>query len=184
MKDLSGSFDAGLASLKKIFLGAAVLFLVLVTLFTLVDRKRRVLEKRQKELTRAEEGLKQVQKATLNRRQALNVITSLIPPESRVTSPEKQIYGKIDEIRTKLKADDMTIKPVERKEGNATLQYTLTFVNHDFCRFLNAISQLQQEVFPFTTVTSIDVNQKELNGKGVIEFIVGGTIMTPERITQ
>lgn len=174
-------YERGLKPAKRGFWIAAILFVALSTTVAVQERSRRVLEKTHGELTRAKEGLARVKGACLSRRQALTSLKSQFVQNNETTSPERLIYGKIDEIKARLKPDDMTIAALEKKEGDVSLQFTLKFINPNYCELLNSVNQLQQAVFPFTPVNSIAVTQAEQNGKGVVEFTIIGSVLTPER---
>ncbi len=167
--------------LKRVFLIATLLFVATATTFAIQERSRRVLEKTLAELARAREGLSRLKEAGMNRRQALSTLKSQLAKDVATSSPERLIYGKVDEIKARLKPDDMTIGALEKKGGDISLPFTLKFTNPNYCNLLNAVSQLQQSAFPFTPVNSIAISQAEQNGKGVVEFTINGTVLTPER---
>jgi hypothetical protein len=75
----------------------------------------------------------------------------------------------------------MTIGTLEKRGGDVSLTFTLKFTNPNYCDLLNTVSRLQQAVYPFTPVDSIAISQVDRNGKGVVEFTVNGTVLTPER---
>jgi hypothetical protein len=181
MNGTDHGYELGLKPLKLRFLIVATLFIALAASVAIHERSRRVLEKTGSELTRAKSGLAQVKEASMNRRVALANIKSQIFMDSGSGSPEGLIYGKVDEIKARLKPDDMTITALEKKEGNVSLTYTLKFINTNYCEMLNAVSHLQQDVFPFAPVNTIALAPAEQNGKGVVEFTIIGSVLTPDR---
>ena len=183
MNTSDNRYEPGITPVKRVFLIAAAVFLLLATIVALQERKRLVLVKTIEELDRAKGGGAQIKTATLNRRQALPIIKSMFVPGSESLSPERLVYGKVDEIRTRLKPDDMTITALEEKGGCVSLQYTLKFANPKYNELLNTISQLQQNVFPFTPVNGIALTQTERNGKGAVEFTISGSVLTHDRHT-
>ncbi len=183
MNRATGRYDRAIRPLKLGFLIATALFLVLATALVFLKRNHRLLDKTHGELVRAKEGLARVKEAGQNRTQALATLKGQLAKGLETSSPERLIYGKVDEIKAQLKPDDMTIASVEKKGGDASLQYTLKFVNPGYCDLLNAVNRLQQAVFPFAPVDSIAVSQAEQGGKGVVEFTVTGTIQTIDRAT-
>ncbi|HEX9023477.1 MAG TPA: hypothetical protein VF799_06545 [Geobacteraceae bacterium] len=177
----SGRYGRDIRPLKRIFAVATAVFLVLATTCAILERNRRVQEKALGELTRARSGLSRLKEAILNRRQALSTIKAQLVRDVATVSPERLIYGKVDEIKARLKPDDMTIGALEKKGGDVSLTFTLKFINPNYGNLLNAVSQLQQSAFPFTPVNAIAISQGEQNGKGVVEFTINGTVLTPER---
>ena len=176
-----GRYERDIRPLKRVFLITAVLFLALATTFAVQEKNRRVKEKTLAELARAREGLSRVKEAAMNRRRALTALKSQLVTNMESNSPERLIYGKIDELKARLKPDDMTIGTLKKEGGDVSLPFTLKFTNPNYCDLLNAVGHLQHEVFPFTPVNSIAIAQGEHDGKGVVEYTIDGTVLTIER---
>lgn len=182
MNRTDGRYDRGIKPLKRVFLATTVLFLALAVTLAVLERNHRILKKTHGELVRANDGLARVKEANLNRKQALTTLKAQLVREIETSSPERLIYGKVDEIKAQLKPNDMTITGLEKKGGDISLQYTLKFINPNYCELLNTISRLQQAVFPFTPVTSIVISQTDQGGKGALDFTITGTVQTIEGI--
>jgi hypothetical protein len=174
-------YASDIKPLKRVFLITSVLFLALAATCAVQKRNRRVQERTLGELARAQEGLRRVREAVVNRRQAMVSLKSQLVTGVAASSPERVIYGKIDEIKARLKPDDMTIGTLEKKGGDVSLAFTLKYTNPNYCDLLNAVSHLQEAVFPFTPVNAIAIAQGEQNGRGVVEYTIDGTVLTPER---
>jgi len=181
MTETEGKYEQNVKPLKICFLITTALVLVLATTIVILKRNHRVLEKTNTELVKAFDGLERVKDANLQRKQSLAAIKAQLAGDIDTSSPENRIYGKIDEITSKLKPDDMTITTLEKKGGNLSLHYTIKFINPQYSVLLNAVSQLQHSVFPFSPVNTIAISQTEQNGKGVLEYTISGSVMTPER---
>lgn len=165
---------------KRNFLIATVLFLVITTAFSLQERERRILEKKQKELVLAKQGLSRIRAAIQERRNALATFKSQFTEEAAKTTPAIQIYSQVDEIKARYAPDDMVIGPIEKNGTDVTLKYTLSFNHTDYSALLNTISRLQRNIFPFTPVDSVAISQAESNGKGFVLSVVNGRIITFE----
>lgn len=175
-------YEIALKPLKVRFFIAAALLLALAVACVLQLRSRLLLEKTSAELTMAQSGLARVKSAGANRRQVLTALQSQLGQDSQKNSPEIIIYGKVDELKTHLNPDDMTITAIEKKGGEASLQYTLTFTKADFNHLLNSVNYLQRAVFPLSPVTSIAVTQSESKGTAGVSFKVTGKVITSEKI--
>ena len=170
--------------LKLGFLVITLLVLALATMLVIQKRSHRILEKTDVELVKALEGLTRVKEAIVQRKQALATFKTQQSMNIETASPERLIYGKVDEIMAQLKPNDMTITTLERKGGDVSLQYTLKFISPKYSDLLNALTRLQQSVFPFTPVNTIAISQSDQSGKGAVEFTINGSILIPERIKQ
>lgn len=171
-------YSSALVPLKRFFWVATLLFLILSITFVIKKRERRVLEKTVIELTKANTGLNVVSEGITNRRLVLTTLKAQLAKNNESISPERLIYGKVDEIAAQFRPDDMTITTLERKDGNISLPFTLKFSNTDYCRLLNVSNQLQHSVFPFTPINTITLTQAEKDGKGVVEYTIIGSILT------
>jgi hypothetical protein len=174
-------YEGYLAPLKKRFAAAAVLLLVVGTVCVSQHRSRLQLENTLESLNRARSGFAKVKAANENRRQVLTLMQSQFGLNASGRSQEMILYTKVDELKASLKADDMTISAVEKRGGEASIQYSLTFNNPDFNNLLNTISALHVAVFPQTPVSSIAVTQTDVKGNGSVSFRVIGKIISSEK---
>lgn len=181
MKIITNSYDRDLWSLKVRFWVVAALLLVAAVACATLIRTRRIQEKTYAELVRAQTGRDKLKKAAINRNQALIALKAQLGSGRDKSSPESRIYGKLDDISIHLKADDVTVTAIERKNDEVSLPYTLKFKNHDYSSFLNAISYLQESVFPLSSVSSIAIAQADDAGKGGVIFTINGKILTNEK---
>lgn len=181
MNQLTGGYEIGLKPLKRRFYISAALFLFVAVVCSSQARRHKLLATTLEELTRAQVGLAQVKAASANRQQTLAALQAQLGQGSLQSSPEMIIYRKTDELKAVLKPDDMTITTIEKKGGEASLQYTLTFNNHDYNTLLNAVSALHTAVFPLTPVSAIAVTQADAKGGGGISYKVTGKIITSEK---
>ena len=178
MSDFKKNYEDNLMPLKMRFFIAAGLFLIVAITFVTVQRNRRQLEKTFDNLTQGQGGFNRVKEANANRRQVLTALKSQFGQGTQIMSPEMVIYGKIEEIKARLNPDDMTINTVDKSGGEASLQYTLSFSNHDFNNLLNAISYLHGSVFPLTPVNSVTITQSDAKGTNRATFDITGKVIT------
>lgn len=181
MNEITTTYEGSLKPFKMRFFMAAALFLAVALAGVSQQRSRLTLEKSRDGLSRAQNGLARVKEANTNRKHALTVLKSQYGEGVKNSSPEMVLYGKIEEIKARLNPDDMTITAVEKKSGEASLQYSLTFRNPDFNTLLNAVSYLHGAVFPLSPVSSVVAAQSEASGAGGISFKVSGRVITIEK---
>ena len=160
---------------------AAALLLGMAIVCVSQLRSRLLLEKTLESLTRAQSGLAHVKEANTNRRHALTALQSQFGQGAQNSSPEMVLYGKIDEIKARLNPDDMTITSVEKKGGEASLQYTLSFNTTDFNTLLNAVSYLYGSLFPLAPVSSVVITHSETSGTTGVSAKVAGKVISIEK---
>jgi hypothetical protein len=166
---------------KRFWIVTTLLLLVAIACVSQI-RNRRLLEKTHTELLKARVGLGKVRDASANRKTVLATLKSQYMQKTGGTSPERLIYGKIDELKARLNPDDVTIGAIEKKEGEVSLQYTFKFTNPNYNDFLNTVSYLEGSVFPLTVVSTVAITQADAGGKGVLSGTVNGKIITSEMI--
>jgi hypothetical protein len=159
---------------------AAALFLVSATVCASQVRIRKVQEMTLEGLNRSLTGLQNVRAASANRRQALAAIQSQFGHGGQHISAELVLYSKVDEIKTRLNPNDMTISAVEKKDGEVSIQYTLKLTGQDFNTLLNSISYLHGSVFPLAPVSSVIIARSDAKGTGGVSSMVTGKIITSE----
>lgn len=175
-------YKENLQPYKRNFLLTTALFLIVSTAFSLQERERRILEKKQKELVQAKEGLSRIRAAIQGHHNALAMLRSQFKDDASTTTPARQIYAQVDLIKTLHKPDEMVIGAIEKNGTDISLKYTLNFRNADFPALLNTMSRLQQNVFPFTPVESVTISQGENQGQGFVLTVISGRVISVESI--
>lgn len=177
-------YQKNLQPYKRNFLLTTALFLIVATAFSLQERERRILEKKQKELVRAKEGLSRIRTATQDHHNALATLKSQFTEDAAKATPASQIYSQVDLIKARHKPDEMVIGAMEKNGADISLKYTLNFRDRDYAALLNTISSLQHNVFPFTPVESVTISQGEDKGKGFVLTVISGRVISLESTKQ
>jgi hypothetical protein len=173
-------YEADILPLKKRFWIAAGLLLVVAIICVSQIRNRRLLEKTRSELVRAKTGLTVLREASANRKQALDALKAMYMQGAK-TSPERLIYGKIDELSARLKPDDVTFSAIEKKADEVSLQFSFKFINPNYNDFLNNVSYLEGSTFPVTMVSAVAIKQADVGGKPVLSCSITGKVLTSEK---
>jgi hypothetical protein len=172
-------YESDIGPLKKRFWIAAGLLLLAAMICISQIRNRLLQEKTRSELVRAKAGLALLREASVNRKQALDMLKAMYM-QGASSSSERLIYGKIDELSARLKPDDVTFSTIERKEGEVSLQFSFKFINPNYNDFLNNVSYLEGSVFPLTMVSAVAITQAEVAGKSVLSCSITGKVLTSE----
>lgn len=167
-------------AVMRFYMAALLLFTLAVASVSQM-RTRKVLEKTLDDITQAQAGLTKVKDASANRVQALALIKSQLDQKAQQSSPEMILYRKYDELKGRLNPDDMTMAAIEKKDGAASLQFSLFFNNPDFNAFLNIASALNAGTFPMTPISTITVAQGDSKGTGGVTYKITGRIITDNK---
>lgn len=178
---MNNGYENNLKPVVRRFYIAAALLLAIAIVSVAQTRNRKLLEMTLREVTRTEGGVSRIKEATANRRQALEAIKSQLDHNARSSSPEMVLYRKYDEIKARLTPDEMSMTALEKKGGEASLQFTLTFNNPDFNTLLNTVSGLHGSTFPMTPVSAITVAQANGKGSCGVTYKVTGKIITDDK---
>lgn len=182
MNHIKIEYEPYLKPLKTRFFIAAALLLLVATATVSQLKSRRVLEKSLEELTRAQSGLTKVKGANANRRQVLATMKAQLDQNANTSSPEMVLYRKFDELKARLNADDMTMGAIEKKGGEASLQFNLTFTNPEFNALLNTVSGLHGSTFPLTPISGIAVTHSVGKSSGGVTYKITGKIITADKV--
>ncbi len=181
MNKSASGYAGVLQPLKVRFFIATTLLLAVAITGTQLYKSRMLLKNTLEGLTKAQSGLALVKEASANRRLLLTTLQTQLGQGSHSSSPEMVLYQKVDDIKARLNPEDMTITAVERKGGEASLLYTLTFNSKDFNNLLNAVNYLHEATFPSSPVSSVAVTQSAAGEKAGVHFKVTGRIVTSEK---
>jgi len=163
------------------FWGASALFLILAVTCVSQSRSWRLQEKTYAELARAKVGLTRLREASLNRKEALARLKAQTVDNTENKTSEMLIYWKLDEIKERLRSDDLTVAAIEKKRDKVSLPYTLKFNNHSYHEFINAIRYLQKSSSPWTPISSITISQSGDPGRSGVVFTIAGNVLVNDK---
>ena len=156
---------------------SAALFLIVAVICSNQVRSWRLQEKTYKDLVRAKAGLAKLREASKNRKMALDKLKAQPVDNNDNKTPEMLVYWKLDEIKERLRTDELTVAAIEKKGDMASIPYILKFNNHSYHEFINAIRYLQKSSSPWTPVNSITISQSTAPGKGPVVFTIAGKVL-------
>lgn len=160
---------------------AAALFLVVAVACTSLARTRKLQEKTLTDLVRAKAGLVKLREASKNRKEALARLKAQPVDNAENKSPQMLIYWKLDEMKERLRPDDVTVASIEKKGEKVSLPYTLKLNNHSYSEFLDAIRYLQSSSSPWTPVSSIAISQSGDPARRAVIFSIAGKVLVNDK---
>lgn len=120
-------------------------------------------------------------------REAITRFKKLLPAGYGDKSPEWFIYRRLDEIKSRLALQDLTINEIIIKDGVRTARFSFKLPQPDYGQVLNKLAILETELFPFVSIGSIVISRQpgDLTA-GPAMTVEGDVIMpaTPEQLSQ
>lgn len=181
MKLTTNQYETDLRPIKVRFWVAAAVFLIVALACASQVRAWRIQERTHAELVRAKAGLAKLREASRNRQVALAKLKAQPVDNNENKTPEMLIYWKLDEIKERLRSDELTVAAIEKKGDKVSIPYNLKLNNHSYHEFINAIRYLQKSSSPWTPVSSITISQAGDPGKNSVAFTIAGKVLVNDK---
>jgi hypothetical protein len=124
-------------------------------------------------------NLDQMRSSTVNINQSVAEFRRLLPAGYGTSSPELLMFARMDEIKQTIRPSDISVKPVETKEGVLTVEFSLKLNNPDFSKLVNTLGQLETSIFPFVSIRSVAIEQSSPGLLSGIMVVVEGAVLMP-----
>jgi len=105
----------------------------------------------------------------------------LLPPGYGSLSPERLLYTRLDELKGGMQLADMTVKPIENKEGVLSLGFSASLPLRSGSSYPTVLNQLGRQetlAFPFVSIESVDIEQAASGTAGGLQIKMDGTVQT------
>lgn len=170
-------------AIRLIFVVA--LFLVLATSLTVMIRYRASLLIAVERHRTLADKINQMRSLISDERAVISRFRNILPAGFASNSPELFILTKLDEIKNQMAAEDMTITPIQNQDGTRTSHFTIKIIHPDYNRIINLLGRIETEVFPFVSITSLEIeNQPTETSSGLIMKVEGDVIMPGNPATE
>lgn len=107
---------------------------------------------------------------------------SLLSPAYGTHSPEWLVYTRIDDLKSRLQASELTVKAVENRENMIVADFSAILPLRDagaYGRIINLLGYQETLAFPFVSVRSIQVDQSDSGTLQSLKFVVEGVVQIP-----
>jgi len=159
------------------FAFAALLFVSMATSLAAMTRYRETMLITVKQHHSLASKLDQMHRYIAEEREVIGRFKRLLPSDYGAKSPQWQVYSRLDEIKSRLAAPDMTVNAVQVKGSYRIAHFSLKILNPDYSQVLNKLAALETESFPFVSINSIEISNKASEGSGLTMNIEGDVIM-------
>lgn len=160
---------------------AISLFTLLAISLAAMCRYRESLEKMMVNHRKIRQNLTKMRFSTLEQRNTITNFKRLLPPGYNNKSAEALIYFRLDEVKTHLPYGELTIKPLEIREGMLAMDFSYKQVNPPYTSILNTLGQLETAVLPFVKYQEFIIKAASKDNNYKQTLIVNGSILTPAR---
>lgn len=89
-------------------------------------------------------------------------------------SVELLLFSRLDQIKSSLPVTQMTVAALDRKDGKASVSFSLKLPLQSYATVLNGIGRLQTETFPFVVI-----NKAGLDASATGQFSIDGSVIMP-----
>lgn len=120
-------------------------------------------------------NLPRMQDETATIQQQMATFRRTMPADLGSRSPERTIYGRLDEIKRSLQPSEMMVTAAESKEGQLSIGFTLKLPLSRYNEVINGMGQLQTVLVPFVDVKELSLDAK--TAEGAITVI--GSVVLP-----
>ena len=151
-----------------------LIFTLLGIAFALMVRKEQSLIKQRASHRKIVANLPILEEDTRLIRQQLTNFRQLMPEDGARRSAELLVFSRIDQILSTFPQGVATVSGLEKKEGRASLTFSIKFPLQNYAQVINGFGKMQTETFPFVTVNKVTVDGTK-NG----QLSIDGSVIMP-----
>jgi hypothetical protein len=129
-------------------------------------------------------NLAQMRMATNEIRDTIAGFKRLLPNGFDRASSEMLLFTRLDEIKTRLPPGEMTVKTLETREGQLSLEFSYKPATLSYTSLLNTLGQLELLILPYVSIRKVMVENPVAEKPGPLAITVDGILMTPAPVTD
>jgi hypothetical protein len=179
--------------LKKLFISyvvVCVLFLAVIILCIVVREYANSLNETLKELLSFRNNITRIRDTTIDMKHSVETINTTISPDYFSNSSEKQLLMGLDELKTTMKNDAVTVTEFLYIDTEIGLPVSIRGVMNGYSALVSDIGKLQSLKFPFFSVKSMTMKKgetiqvvneaNEIGEKKVTAYEINGELRLPK----
>ena len=129
-------------------------------------------------------NLVQMRMATNEIRDTIAGFKRLLPNGFDRASSEMLLFTRLDEIKTRLPPGEMTVKTLETREGQLSLEFSYKPATLSYTSLLNTLGQLELLILPYVSIRKVMAENPVAEKPGPLAITVDGILMTPAPVTD
>ena len=129
-------------------------------------------------------NLAQMRMATNEIRDTIAGFKRLLPNGFDRASSEMLLFTRLDEIKTRLPPGEMTVKTLETREGQLSLEFSYKPATLSYTSLLNTLGQLELLILPYVSIRKVMAENPVAEKPGPLAITVDGILMTPAPVTD
>lgn len=135
-----------------------LIFTLLGVSLALIIRKEQSLIKQREYHRKIVANLPKIEEDTRRIREQLSNFRQLMPESNSRRSPEMLVFSRLDQITATFPQGLMTISGLEKKDGRASVSFSIKFPLQSYTQTINTFGKLQTETFPFVTMNKVAID--------------------------
>jgi hypothetical protein len=150
--------------LKRLFVSyivVSVIFLAVITLCVVVKKYADSLNDTLKDLLSFRTNITRIKDTTVDMKHSVETINATISPDYFSNSSEKQLLMGLDELKTTMKNDAVTVTEFLYTDAEIGLPVAVRGVMNSYSSFVSDIGKLQSLKFPFFSMKSMTMKKGE-----------------------
>lgn len=151
-----------------------VIFMLSGVVLAVMIRKEQSLKKLQASHRTIVANLPRMVEDTRLLREQVQNFRRLVPPATGGISTELLLFSRLDQIKAALPSAVMTASNLEKKDGVASVGFSLKIPLPVYPTAINSIGRLQTETFPFVVINKVSVDALAAG-----QFSVDGSVTMP-----
>lgn len=155
---------------------ALLIFTLLGTTLALLLRKVQSQQQLVALHTRILANMPLLQAETTSLHQQVSAFRQAMPVGLSTRSPELQLYTRLDQIKSTLEPQEMTVTSPENKDGILSVSFTLKVRFSDYSKLVNGMGHLQTSLVPFVDFSELTLTP---TGSDSMINVAGSVIMPP-----
>jgi hypothetical protein len=94
------------------------------------------------------------------------------------------LFTRLDEIKTRLPPGEMTVKTLETREGQLSLEFSYKPATLSYTSLLNTLGQLELLILPYVSIRKVMAENPVAEKPGPLAITVDGILMTPAPVSD
>jgi hypothetical protein len=179
--------------LKRLFISyivVSVIFLAVITLCIVVRKYADSLNATLKDLLSFRTNITRINETTVDMKHSVETINAVISPDYFSNSSEKQLLMGLDELKTTMKNDAVTVTEFLYTDTEIGLPVSIRGVMNSYSSLVSDIGKLQSLKFPFFSMKSMTMKKgeaiqivneaNEIGEKKVTVYEINGELRLPK----